>query len=381
MNYSINLIGVYDEMGKAKLIEMLKKKNFIYSSTSYFIYGLKFILEAVLLFIVKCNFKNKLYKIDTIIIPLFHGIGDAIIFTSCLHQIKDFFPEAKITLLTTERTKDILYDTFHDVIFINEINMGELRKFRNQFDLMIFPSRHMKHYLYALSIQPKKIVGYNYSMKIRKKESHIKRANRIAQEFGGSDSVDPCILLSKEHIDNAALLLSKWIQPTKEKYISLIVGGRWRTKIYPNQKYYEIINYLIMNTDFQIVLIGDNNNLGKELEISQKRIINLCGQTTIHQVMGVISLSEIIIGPDGGLINIAMALNRKIIGIFGPVNPETIVSNKYLNQIIFQNKCPYQPCYNEEHEPNCPYSEPLCMQIDTQEIIRRINIVIQIENR
>ncbi len=233
---------------------------------------------------------------------------------------------------------------------------------------MILPCRHLHHYLYALAVHPLKLSGYNYDMKIKKGESHIQRAYQIIQSFGGDTTVNPYLKVSDQLLKSTEQHLSRINDPI----ICLFIGGRWKTKTYANISYQVVIEYILRHMNSSILLLGNQKVLFNELNFQSERVINLCGETSIQEVISYIARSDLAIGPDGGLLNIAMALNKKVIGMFGPVDPKTIVSEKYSDQIIYKKKCQYQPCYNEDHEPFCPYSSPLCMEIDPEDIILEI---------
>ncbi len=157
---------------------------------------------------------------------------------------------------------------------------------------------------------------------------------------------------------------------------SLIVGGRWKTKTYSSEKYRILIHHIRkLYTHTVILLIGDQEDLGEYIANNQKGVHNFSGKTTLREVMGLIYHSDLVIGPDGGLLNIAMGFDKPIVGLFGPVDPKTIISHKYKDQTIFTKKCDYQPCYNEKHQPICPFPTPYCMDIEISAILEKINNV------
>ena len=112
--------------------------------------------------------------------------------------------------------------------------------------------------------------------------------------------------------------------------------------------------------------------MGEEIAAGREGIINLCGRTTVLEVMQYIALSDLVIGPDGGLIHLAIAQNVPFIALFSSVDPATVIPERHLGSVIRQMNCRLQPCYNEEHEPYCPFKHPVCIDIDPQLIIEKI---------
>ncbi|MBN2031115.1 glycosyltransferase family 9 protein [bacterium] len=237
----------------------------------------------------------------------------------------------------------------------------------------------MRHYLLALWIHPKYMIGYNYSLLIENGESHILRANKILNQLGYHHFNSPMISLSQETIDKSFQLIKDHINPLSRNPIALIIGGRWESKTYPAEKYRELAEKLIEKYDLDIVLLGTDFEMGNTIANGKKKIQNLTGVTTIQEVMGLIYQSRLVIGPDSGLLNMAIAMDKPIVGLFGPVDPHTIVPDKYLNCVLYQNKCELQPCFNEEYQPQCPYEKIPCMDFRVEDIISKVDEILSLK--
>ena len=342
--------------------------------------GLKKALELFFLFIFKVfNIKKKIIdekKIERILIPLFAGVGDAIISSACLEQLDKIFPNAQTTILTNERTHTVLESTYPRIEFIQLQSFFGLFRLRKKIDLMLSPGRNMRNYIIAMLTLPGYLIGYNYSLKLKKSESHFTRLNRIVKQLDGSAVVKPVLRLSQTDIDRGSNLIKTVVKNGSENVVSFIVGGRWRTKVYPPISYQSLAERVIDKYDVDVLLIGTQHEIGKYIAGGNKRVHNLAGKTTIREVMGLIFHSWLVIGPDGGLLNIAMALNKPIVGLFGPVDPAAIVPFEYLDSILYLKNCEHQPCYKEEHEPVCPYEDAICMEFAVDDIMDKANRIL-----
>ena len=318
---------------------------------------------------------SEMDKIKKIIIPLIAGIGDAVIFTSCLRQLDKIFQNAEITILTNHRTHELLNDTYPHMKFVEFQSFLKLYRLRNNYDLMISPLRKIKHYLMAFVIHPRCLIGYNFSLSIKRGESHIVRANRILNQLGCESFMTPMIQLSETTKDMSFDLIKNTVHDPSKDLVSLIVGGRWASRTYPPSRYKCLTDILINQYDVDILLIGSSSGMGKYIAEGIKRVYNFVGRTSIKEVIGLIYHSDFVIGPNGGLLNISMTLNKPIIGLFGPVNPDTMIMDKYLDHVLFIENCKYQPCYNEEHEPLCPYDKVYCMEIGIEDIVNKFDKV------
>ncbi len=334
----------------------------------------KRILENIIIFILKLhpssNKKKHLKNINKIAVPLFAGIGDAVILTTLLHHLKTIFPDAEIWILETKRTKDVLQDTCPDMHFKTINKPADLLKFKKLFDLFIAPSRNINHYFAAFHLRPKYFIGYNYSLSIKKNESHIIRCNRLLQQLGYNSAGTPTLTLSDHIIEKAKNRIDETEKTDIKFRIGLIVGGRWPSKTYPKKSYIELINRVLHNYEnIGFVLLGNDLQPGEQIAKHNQSVDNFSGKISLKETMGIISHTDLIIGPDGGLLNIAIALKKPIIGLFGSVDPKTIVPDHYLGQTLFILQCPFQPCFNEEHAPICRMDRPYCIEIPVDTIM------------
>jgi heptosyltransferase-2 len=70
-----------------------------------------------------------------------------------------------------------------------------------------------------------------------------------------------------------------------------------------------------------IVLLGDNNETGLAAEITRElknNIMSFAGKTNIAQAMNILSQCNFFIGLDGGLMHLAVALQKPTFTIWGP---------------------------------------------------------------
>lgn len=106
----------------------------------------------------------------------------------------------------------------------------------------------------------------------------------------------------------------------------------------------------------KFVLVGNESDIplaGKLKEEFGASIISLAGQTTIKQVMQVLSHTKMFVGPDGGLMHLAVALNKPTFTIWGP-SSEKLYGYEQFDPIM--HKCvrldlPCYPC-NAWIDPN-----------------------------
>ncbi|MBD3181375.1 hypothetical protein GF312_03725 [Candidatus Poribacteria bacterium] len=105
--------------------------------------------------------------------------------------------------------------------------------------------------------------------------------------------------------------------------------------------------------------------------------INLCGKTSLSQLIAVLSKSDIFIGNDSGPMHLASACGTKTIGLFGPSSPKRFGpygDNSY--SLRMEKKCP--PCMGVK----CKYPGYRCIDnISVEDVMRKIDDIIPDKNR
>lgn len=106
------------------------------------------------------------------------------------------------------------------------------------------------------------------------------------------------------------------------KFISLVIGAKFKTKQLPEEKLIELIDKI----ELPIVLIGgpDDRELGIRLvELSSKEsLINSCGDFSILGSASILKQSKSVITNDTGMMHIAACFDVPIVSIWGNTVPE-----------------------------------------------------------
>lgn len=152
-----------------------------------------------------------------------------------------------------------------------------------------------------------------------------------------------------------------------QKYIVITPGSSINNyhKRWPSNKFSELINMIIENKDYYIVLLGIineqtllediKNNINNNYENRLKILIS----DNVIQTFQVINGAEVIISNCSAPIHIASFLKKKIIGIYGPTNYSFTGPFSPYQRIVFLNyKC--SPCFAYDFTEGC--GTPICIQ-------------------
>jgi len=107
--------------------------------------------------------------------------------------------------------------------------------------------------------------------------------------------------------------------------LAIVCGGINEFRIYP--KWVKVISLIDknLNINMPIVLVGSENGLKYANEIvdefkDRSQLINCVGKYTLSESKAIISKCNMVIGPDGGILQIANALDKKIIALFAQID-------------------------------------------------------------
>lgn len=156
----------------------------------------------------------------------------------------------------------------------------------------------------------------------------------------------------------------------KKPYVILPLRTQWQSKNYPLEYWADIIKYF---NKVGVIAVVCGTNLDKkyteklrDLLDSSYDFVDLCGKTTMKQLVLLINNAKLIISSDSGPMHIAYSLNKKVIALFGPTNPKLVhpIGGAYILQI--DKEC---RCCNKTH---CP-RDLECLKAIKPELV--INII------
>ncbi len=109
-----------------------------------------------------------------------------------------------------------------------------------------------------------------------------------------------------------------------ERIVAVVPGTRWPTKMWPAERFSDVIDELHARKPARCVLLGGPDEVSLCAGIAERcksKPINLAGETSIPQLAAAISLSDAVLCHDSAASHLAVALNRPLVCLCGPTNP------------------------------------------------------------
>jgi len=125
-----------------------------------------------------------------------------------------------------------------------------------------------------------------------------------------------------------------------------------------------------------VVLLGgsaDRQLAEQTLALTEPRVVNLVGRTTLRDAIGVIARAKVAVGPDTGLMHIAAALKVPVVSLWGATDP--VRTGPYgFAELVIKGRASCSPCYRK----HCQIGRVCMRSIGTEEIASKLSQVFNI---
>ncbi|MEI8289530.1 MAG: lipopolysaccharide heptosyltransferase II [Verrucomicrobiota bacterium] len=131
------------------------------------------------------------------------------------------------------------------------------------------------------------------------------------------------------------------------RWIALQPGARWKNKRWPAEYFGALIRSLAqISPEVRFVILGgqDDHPLGKIiLPYAPDRCLNLCGATSLPEMIEWIRFCDLMVTNDTGPMHAAAAMGKPLVALFGPTAPERTGPYGQLENIL-RLDLPCSPC-------------------------------------
>lgn len=259
-------------------------------------------------------------------------LGDAVLSTAILESLKEAYPKAQITLVTSNYSKGIFEDDpqIEQVISIEKKRLSlhwfELwRQLRSMYFDCIFDLRGSA-LSYFLKAKQRLIWRKRTQAEEENPEHKIVSFYKFLKEQGFPEK-DPKICISPQRITAA---VEKFSLTTDDKILCVAPIATWYPKQWPKDNFRHLLKDLLqVGGPFAgakvAFLCADNERpLLDDLAADFKECaLEIPKNTPILDLAVLLTRSNFFIGNDSGLMHLAAACGTKTLGLFGP-SPEKI---------------------------------------------------------
>ncbi len=349
------------------------------------------------------------------------GIGDCLFTTPVIENIKIAYPGSIIGYWCNERVEGVIANNPH-INKIFTLSRGDLKRIyrqswvkgthsllslysrikRERFDTSLDYSLDHRYSLVAKFAGIKRRIGFNYKNRgiflTRKvdltgyRDKHVveyyldllRLINITPKKFSlqlkvrGCDKTIAEKILADYGINDKSLLIG----------IAPGAGASWgidaSLKHWPSEHFADLADRLINDYGAKIFILGDASErpIAEEIiKAMHNKAIDLVGKTKLSELIAIIDNLEILIANDGGPLHIAVALNKKTVSFFGPVDPKVYgpyPSDEKLHIVLRRNlEC--SPCYRDFRLAKCLKNKDCLEKIDIKQALESVKNLLSTE--
>jgi heptosyltransferase II len=283
-------------------------------------------------------------EINKILIIQTAFLGDVILTTPLVAELKNIFPHGKIDFLTIPKSINVLENNpdINEIIVFDKrgtdrgisglYKMGKLLK-KRKYDLCISPHRSLRSAYLSFTTGAETRIGFDRStfksafnqIVVYRTDLHeIQRNLSLLESFKNDLKMSsPRIFPTEDDKKNVDQIIIDNNINLKSRIFALAPGSIWPTKRWPESYYADICNKLASD-NYQPVLIGGPedielcDNILKECQPAR----SLAGQMSLRQSTYFLTKCVGLLTNDSAPLHIGMAAGIPVYSIFGATVPE-----------------------------------------------------------
>jgi len=167
-------------------------------------------------------------------------------------------------------------------------------------------------------------------------------------------------------------LLAKYKLKLDKPVLALLPGAEYGSSKQWPIKYFKELAKKVLDMGFQVWIMGSNKDKESGNKIINENCpehFNLCGKTTLVNVIDLLSVSKYAITNDSGLMHVACATNVKVIALYGSSSP-LYTPPLHKNAVVLYKNLECSPCFKRQ----CPFNHTNCLyNITVDEVLEYVN--------
>ncbi len=329
-----------------------------------------------------------------IIVRMPNWIGDLVMATPVLSDLRRAFPEARITAMCRSPICELLReDPEIDELFCFSKATGFARRSerkqlieklsKGKYDLGILLTHSFSSAWWFWQGKVANRLGYecngrklllNRSIPLPEQiqNQHLVVTYKMLLGPLGIpvSKTPPRLYLSQKEIADVSILLRNLGIPEGSVLVGINPGATYGSaKCWLPERFRQVAEQLLTDQEIYLVFFGDQATASLVGEISEglpSRVINLAGKTSLRELAGIISLCNVVLTNDSGPMHIADAVGTPMVALFGSTSE--IVTGPYRSGTVIHKHVECSPCYQR----TCPIDFPCMKRIEADEVYRAL---------
>jgi heptosyltransferase-1 len=203
----------------------------------------------------------------------------------------------------------------------------------------------------------------------------VERYLGVAPMLGLDDGTADFSFPIPQEADARIAALLDYYDITNTRLVAMAPGTNWETKEWRRDGFAEVARN-VLKKGFAVTLVGSEHEreLCGEVAKLAPGAINLAGETTLSELAALLARAAICVSNDSGPMHLAVALNRPVVGIFGPTDPVWAGPYRNKNSVV-RVDLPCSPCYLRRLS-ECPNGHACMQNVSAGSVIERIDGIL-----
>lgn len=334
-------------------------------------------------------------SVNNILLIKLRGIGDVILSTVVLENLKSNFPNASIDYLTEKPSEQML----DGLTEINKVHLFSKKNLPGRFNL-IRTIRKEKYdlildfYSNPFTAQLTFLSGAKYKAgfpyKGRKyaynlfgpEERGVYHAADLHLEFLKKLGINVGNNILKASInDEAKSIADQFIKENFENndfIVGISPSGGWQSKKCDPIKFAEIAHAVVQKYSAKILIVwgpDDEKECDKIISLMKNKVVK-APNTNIQQMAALIYKCKVLIANDSGPMHISTAMGTPTLSLHGPTDPKLQGPYGDKHEWINKNDLHCIICNLLE----CPYNHECFLELDTNQVMQKVDLLIEKNN-
>lgn len=339
---------------------------------------------------------------ENIIVRMPNWLGDLVMATPVLTDLRNHWPKAKITAMCQGAVGDVLQEDPHlDEIlkfkrpsgWIHRAEHGDIIQPLRQgrYDLGILLTNSFSSAWWFWRGHVKNRIGYATHLRscllddaipfpVEKDSQHLVKTYKMLLEPLG---IPVSLTSPKLYVtEQEKLKVREWLDKVEIKPDDILVGinpgaAYGSAKCWLPDRFKKVTQQLLGNPHIKILFFGDKSGAPLVNDICAglpaERVINLAGKTTLRELVAFIQACHIFLTNDSGPMHIASALGVPLLALFGSTSDVT--TGPYEGGMVIHKHVPCSPCYRRV----CPIDFRCMKGIGVEEVYNDLQELISRE--
>ncbi|MGA3310881.1 MAG: glycosyltransferase family 9 protein [Xanthobacteraceae bacterium] len=153
-------------------------------------------------------------------------------------------------------------------------------------------------------------------------------------------------------------------------------SGNWETKRWGGEKFAEVARHFLQR-GYAVILVGAARDHAVCDNIARLApgVLDFTGETTLSELAALIRRAAICVAHDSGPMHLAVALDRPVVGLFGPSDP--VWAGPYRRHgAVLRAELPCSPCYLRQLS-RCMHAHACMQDVSARAMIERMESILQ----